>query len=95
MNKLIDALNTGKRRGYEESRLIEGVPFLFQYAIKKQNNTYYTYYFSIDESHMDLLEDDENEEIKEFLTLDAALDYLRNKGAALEKFAAIKNTLPF
>lgn len=95
MNKLIDALNTGKRRGYEESRLIEGGAFLFQYAIKKQNNIYYTYYFSIDESRMDLLEDDENEEIEEFSTLDAALDYLRDKGAALEKFAAIKNSLPF
>lgn len=95
MNKLIDALNTGKRRGYEESRLIEGISFLFQYAIKKQNNIYYTYYFSIDESRMNLLEDDENEEIKEFSTLDAALDYLRSKGAALEKFAAIKNSLPF
>ncbi|ALI01347.1 hypothetical protein C1Y08_04265 [Pseudomonas sp. FW306-02-F02-AA] len=95
MNKLIDALNSGKRRGYEETRLVERISFLFQYAIKKQNNIYYTYYFSTSESRMDLLEDDENEEIKEFSTLDAALDHLKNKGAELEKFTAIKKSLPF
>jgi len=95
MNNLIEALNAGKRRGYEERREIDGVSFLFQYAIKKQNNLYYTYFFSVDESQMDVIEDDENEEIMIFPSLDEALSYLINKGAIVKKFSAIKNTLPF
>lgn len=95
MNALIEAINAGKRRGYGESRRIEGRIFIFQYAIKKQRDIYCTYFFSIDESQMDLLEDNENEEVKTFTDLDAALSYLTSKGAEIEKFVAIKNTLPF
>ncbi|KAA8701972.1 hypothetical protein [Pseudomonas proteolytica] len=95
MNNLIEALNAGKRRGYEERCEIDGASFLFQYAIKKQNNLYYTYFFSVEESQMDVIEDDENEEIQTFRSLDEALSYLINRGAIVEKFSAIKNTLPF
>lgn len=95
MNNLIEALNAGKRRGYEERCEIDGASFLFQYAIKKQNNLYYTYFFSVEESRMDVIEDDENEEIQTFRSLDEALSYLINRGAIVEKFSAIKNTLPF
>ncbi|MBN2992570.1 hypothetical protein JWR97_15955 [Pseudomonas cedrina subsp. fulgida] len=95
MNDLIKALNAGKRRGYEERREIDGAAFLYQYAIKKQENLYYTYFFSINESQMDVIEDDENEEIQTFPSFDEALSYLINRGAVLEKFSTIKNTLPF
>lgn len=95
MKKLTDALNEGKRRGYEETRLINGIPHLIQYAIKKQENFYYTYYFSIEESRMDLLEDDENEEIMKFPDLDTALNHLLTKGAEIEKLSTLKKTLPF
>lgn len=44
---------------------------------------------------MDVLEDDENEEILIFPSLDEALSHLINRGAIVEKFSAIKNTLPF
>ena len=95
MNNLIEALNAGKRRGYEERREIDGASFLFQYAIKKQNNLYYTYFFSIDESQMEVIEDDENEEILTFPSLDEALSHLISRGAIVEKLSAIKNTLHF
>ncbi len=36
MNTLTDALNTGKIRGYAETRLIDGVSYLIQYAIKNK-----------------------------------------------------------
>ena len=95
MKKLTDALNAGKRRGYEEIRLINGTSHVIQYAIKKQDNLYHTYYFSIEESRMDLLEDDEHEEIKKFPDLDAALNHLLTKGAKIEKLSTMKKSLPF
>ena len=95
MNKLIEALNAGKRRGYEERRTICGEELFFQYAIKKQDDVYCTYFFSVEVSRMDLIEDDENEEVKIFISLDAALEYLAVKGAIIEKFSVISSTLPF
>ena len=95
MDKLIEALDAGKRRGYEEIRNIDGDPFIFQYALKKQNDIYHTYFFSIEESKIDMIEDNENEELKTFGNLNAALTYLINKGAVIEKFSAMKTTLPF
>ncbi|TVT93320.1 hypothetical protein [Pseudomonas sp. RGB] len=95
MNNLIEALNAGKRRGYEEIRKIDGGSFIFQYALKKQKNVYHTYFFSIEESKIDMIEDNENEELKTFENLDSALTYLTNKGAEIEKLSTIKNNLPF
>lgn len=95
MNKLLEALNIGKRRGYQECRKINGEESLFQYAIKKQNGMYCTYFFMVESSRMQFIEDDENEEIKEFISLDAALRYLVGKGAEIEKFTVIKGILPF
>lgn len=95
MDKLIEALDAGKRRGYEEIRNIDGNAFIFQYALKKQHNVYHTYFFSIEESKIDMIEDNENEELKTFENLNTALTYLINKGAAIEKFSAMKTTLPF
>ncbi|QNH16646.1 hypothetical protein HEP73_01857 [Xanthomonas sp. GW] len=95
MNGLEEALDAGKRRGYEEFRRIDGISFLFQYAIKRQGGVYCTYCFSVAESSMDIFEDGEDEEVREFSSLDDAMEHLRAKGAAMEKFAPIKRTLPF
>lgn len=95
MNELIRAINAGKIRGYEERRNISGEEVFFQCAIKKQNDVYCTYFFVVEVSRMDLIEDDENEEVKTHFSLDAALEYLVGKGAVIEKFAVIRKTLPF
>lgn len=95
MNGLEEALGAGKRRGYEEVRLLDGTPVLFQYAIRQQGGIYFTYCFSVSESAMDVLEDDENEEVREFSSLNDAVEHLRARGAALEKFAPIRRALPF
>lgn len=44
---------------------------------------------------MDMIEDDENEEVKTHFSLDAALEYLVGKDAVIEKFTVIRKTLPF
>jgi hypothetical protein len=44
---------------------------------------------------MEVIEDDENEEILTFPSLDEALSHLISRGAIVEKLSAIKNTLPF
>lgn len=35
LERLTKALNAGKRRGYEKTRKVDGVGYLFEYAIKK------------------------------------------------------------
>lgn len=95
MNELIKALCGGKCRGYEESREVGGDLFFFQYAIKKQNDMFCTYCFSVDESCMEFLEDNEGEEVRKFNRLEDALSHLTEKGCVIEKLAAMKKTLPF
>lgn len=95
MDNLIHSLNAGKRRGYDEYREVQGVNYLFQYAIKKEKDMYKTYFFSIDESKMDVMEDYGEEEVSDFSDLTSALEHLKDKGADIEKFKAIKGVLPF
>jgi hypothetical protein len=95
MDNLIQAINAGKRRGYDESRSVHDVSYLFQYAIKKERDIYQTYFFSIDESKMDVVEDYGEEEINDFPDLQSALEYLIGKGADIDKLKPIKGVLPF
>jgi hypothetical protein len=95
MDNLVKALESGKRRGYKEVRQHEAVRYLFQYAIKKDEGLYVTYYFKIDESKFDVYEDYGVEEVSYFLTLNEALCYLNDIGADIAKFSAIKRMLPF
>jgi len=95
MQRLMAALNAGKRRGYDVFREIDGVNFLFQYALKKDNELYVTYFFSIEELAIDQADEDGEEEIKEFLDLESALMNLASHGAEMEKLTAMKRSLPF
>lgn len=95
MEHLVKALEAGKRRGYDQIRLIDSIKYLFQYAIKKEKGVYSTYFLKIDESKFDLFEDYAEEEILTFQTFEDALRYLINQGADIQKMSAIKGTLPF
>lgn len=95
MKQLSYFLEQGKRRGYEEVKMIDGVAYFIQYAIKKENGVYATYCFSIEESKMDTIEDYGNEEFEQFCELSDAIDYFNSKGCDISKFNRIKGTLPF
>lgn len=95
VNHLINALNSGKRRGYDEIRTSESTQYLYQYAIKKEKDAYITYFIKIEESKLDVFEDYAEEVMTTFTELRDALQYLRRLGAEIEKLGPIKGTLPF
>ena len=49
ITRLTKALNAGKRRGYSEPQEINGETCWIQFAIKKENGLYVTYFYSIEE----------------------------------------------
>lgn len=89
------AIESGKRRGYDEVRVIESTSYLFQYAVKKQADGYETYILRIDDSKSEAFEDYAEEETRTFLTLNEAFEHLKASGADVEKLSAIKRPLPF
>jgi hypothetical protein len=95
MKSLIEALEAGKRRGYTETRRTGSTLYHFQYAIKKENDVFTTYVFKVDEAKFDVFEDYADEETRSFTDLKSALEYLRNNGAEIQRFSAIKGALPF
>lgn len=44
IEKLITAIEKGKVRGFDEVKEINGENYLFEYAIKKQDEKYHTYF---------------------------------------------------
>lgn len=44
IEKLITAIEKGKVRGFDEVKEINGENYLFEYAIKKQDEIYHTYF---------------------------------------------------
>jgi hypothetical protein len=95
MKNLIEALEAGKRRGYDEIRVIDSIKYLFQYAIKMDKGVYLTYFLKINESKFDEFEDYAEEEIMEFTEFQTVLKYFNAHGADIQKMTAIKKTLPF
>lgn len=94
MDDLIRDIDSGKSRGYCESRSHEGKNYFFQYAIKKNNDKYIAYFFTVDELKMDVFEDYACEEKIEFKDLNEAVNYLEEKGADIKKFGAFKGVSP-
>lgn len=88
-------LALGKRRGYEEIRVIDGVNYLLQFAIKKTGHAYEVYTFKIELSKMDIFEEHAEERCQIFATIDQAGEHLQSAGADIRKFKAIKRVLPF
>ncbi len=95
MNHLVKALDSRKKRGYDEVRPLDSIQYLFQYAIKKDKENYVTYFLKIDESKYDVFEDYAHETILTFPTLEDALQYLESEGADINKLGPIKGALPF
>lgn len=94
--ELLNIINKGRVRGYDEIRVIDDIRYFYQFAIKKENGKYFTYFFYIPESKMDAFEDyDDNEEVREFSVIEEAIIYLINKGAEIEKFTGFKGVKPF
>jgi len=94
MDDLIRVIDSGKVRGYCESRLYDGRSYFFQYAIRRRDDQYFAYYFSVDESKMDVFEDYAYEELKQFGNATEAFDFLIEKGADITKFRAFKGVSP-
>jgi hypothetical protein len=95
VRRLIKPLDAGKRRGYDAIQEVDGVSFLFEFALKKQNESFETYFFSIEELKIDQADEDGEEEIKQFSIIESALENLRSHGAELDRLTAIKCSIPF
>lgn len=93
--KLVLDIEKGKVRGFDEIKEINGENYFFQYALKKQDGKYCTYFFCIPEKKMDLIEDYAIEHVEIFLNILDAFNYFKFKHIDIEHFSYIKGTLPF
>ena len=64
------------------------------FAIKKNNGTYSTYYYTVPKNKLDQAEDYEIEEFNEFNELELAIKHIQSKGANLSRFNIFKGNKP-
>ncbi|OWR29172.1 hypothetical protein CDO73_16040 [Saccharibacillus sp. O23] len=92
------AVERGRVRGYEETKPCadcSGGEEWRQYAIRKKDGRYQTYFFAVDAGRMEIMEDCAQEERSEFANREDALAHLRLKGADPSRFAPFKGQKPF
>jgi hypothetical protein len=95
IKKIIIAIEKGKVRGFDEIKEINGENYLFQYALKKQDEKYNTYFFRIPENKMEAIEDYATEEISAFSNIEDAFNYFKLQGVDIGRFSSIRGLLPF
>lgn len=92
---LLDALSSGRAKGYSERTRLDGVEILNEYAVKRVGEKFLVYTFSIELSKIDAADDyGDFEERREFEDFDDALAFLRAAGADIEKFGVFKGISP-
>lgn len=94
MNKEFDKRNFNKAHGYDSVIIKNDVEYLIQYAIKKKNELYMAYFFSVEYEKMSCFEDYAQEDIKYFADIQDAKKYLILVGADLSKFSVFKGNSP-
>ncbi|WKW42618.1 hypothetical protein [Kosakonia cowanii] len=95
VSKVIAAVDSGKIRGFDEIKEVEGELYFYQYAMKKKEGKYVSYFFSVLEKKMEQIEDYGFEEIIEHDGIAEIMDYFKEKGVGLEKFSSFKGVAPF
>lgn len=93
--KLSCALLLGKSRGHSEVKLIGSKNMFVQYAIRKTEQSFETYFFKVEESKLEMFEEYAEEEAKKFKTFEEALNYPVGKGGEIHKLKAMKGLLIF
>lgn len=78
-------------KGYDELIEIDGEVVYQVFAIKKNNGTYSTYYYTVPKNKLDQAED---YEIEEFNELELAIKHIQSKGANLLRFNIFKGNKP-
>ena len=78
-------------KGYDEFIKIDGEVFYQVFAIKKSNEIYITYYYTVPKNKLDQAEDYEIEEFNEF---ELAIKHIQSKGANLSRFNVFKGNKP-
>ena len=84
-------LNNLQTKGYDELIEIDGEVVYQVFAIKKNNGTYSTYYYTVPKNKLDQAED---YEIEEFNELKLAIKHIQSKGANLSRFNIFKGNKP-
>ena len=78
-------------KGYDELIEIDGEIVYQVFAIKRNNGTYSTYYYTVPKNKFDQAED---YEIEEFNELELAIKHIQSKGANLLRFNIFKGNKP-
>ena len=73
---------------------IDGEVVYQVFAIKKNNGTYCTYYYTVPKNKLDQAEDYEIEEVNEFNEFELAIKHIQSKGANLSRFNVFKGNKP-
>ena len=81
-------------KGYDELIEIDGEVVYQVFAIKKNNGSYSTYYYTVPKNKLDQAEDYEIEELNEFNELELAIKHIQSKGANLSRFNIFKGNKP-
>ncbi|WP_267106707.1 hypothetical protein [Xanthomonas sacchari] len=92
---LLDTLNSEKAKGYSQETRLDGAAILNQYVIKRFDEKFPAYKFSIELSKIDSADDcgdfEERQELEDF---DAAISFSRTTGVDIKEFGAFKDTSP-
>lgn len=89
-----EAICRGKVRGLTKYCEIDGEEYYLQYALKKSSEKYYTLFFKVPTSKMDVIEDYAEEELSIFDTMEEAIEYFRSKNVNVDEFKPMKGVLP-
>ena len=91
----INNFPNGKARGYRETKIIENVEFFREFAIKKENNKYCCYVFSIESKNIDSVDDYCDFEIVYLAdNFKDAIFFIEKKGGVIDNFAPFKGGSP-
>ena len=82
-------------KGYDELIEIDGEVVYQVFAIKKNNGTYSTYYYTVPKNKLDQAEDYEIEEFNEFNELELAIKHIQSKELIYQDLIYLKVTSLF
>ena len=89
LKKIIDS---GKKRGYSDSKYMNGELFHFWYGLSYSGDTYFAYYSYIEDSKIAMPEEYEIDDSRYFNNFEDAINYLISKGADINLFSSYKGS---
>ncbi len=87
---IIEHIEKGKRRGYDDNRTEDGIEYLYRYSINKRGKEYVALFRKVEYEHIDNFEDYQTEIVEIFNNISDAIQFIKDKGGNLSMFKGFK-----